>query len=39
MLEPSLQDDKRALKWLRREAVRGIGLANTGPAGLSIDWN
>jgi len=32
-----LRDDKRALKWLRREAERGIGLA-AGPPGLDIDW-
>jgi len=39
MLEPYLQDDKRALKWVRREAERGIGLAKAGPGGLSIDWD
>ncbi|KAM6501799.1 Creatinase/aminopeptidase [Amanita muscaria] len=33
-----LKDDKRALKWLRREAERGIGIA-AGPPGLDIDWN
>lgn len=33
-----LKDDKRALKWLKREAERGIGLA-AGPPGLDIDWN
>lgn len=32
-----LKDDKRALKWLKREAERGIGLA-AGPPGLDIDW-
>ncbi|KAF8634266.1 hypothetical protein AX17_004223 [Amanita inopinata Kibby_2008] len=33
-----LKDDKRALRWLRREAERGIGLA-TGPPGISIEWD
>ena len=32
-----LKDDKRAFKWLKREAERGIGLA-AGPPGLDIDW-
>ncbi|KAK7436849.1 hypothetical protein VKT23_014481 [Stygiomarasmius scandens] len=37
LLAPYLKDDKRALKWLRREADRGIGLA--GPAGgITVDW-
>lgn len=36
-LEPYLKDDKRALKWLRREAERGIGIVGTGP--ISIDWS
>ncbi|KAI0697287.1 Creatinase/aminopeptidase [Cytidiella melzeri] len=39
VLEPYLRDDKRALKWLQREAQRGIGVASTGPAGISIDWD
>lgn len=38
-LEPLLADDKRALKWLRREADRGIGIANAGPGGFAIDWD
>ncbi|KAF8893619.1 peptidase M24, structural domain-containing protein [Infundibulicybe gibba] len=38
-LAPFLKDDKRALKWLKREAERGIGLATTGPAGIAIDWD
>ncbi|KAL6301281.1 Creatinase/aminopeptidase [Sparassis latifolia] len=38
LLEPYLRDDKRALKWLQREAERGIGLAKA-PAGISIDWD
>ncbi|CCM03196.1 uncharacterized protein FIBRA_05320 [Fibroporia radiculosa] len=38
VLEPFLGKDKRALKWLRREAERGIGLAKAGPGGLAIDW-
>lgn len=37
-LEDLLQDDKRALKWLRREAERPIGVAQAGPGGLIIDW-
>ena len=40
-LEPYLKevDDKRAIKWLKREAERGIGMAQTGPGGLGIDWD
>ncbi|KAI0746192.1 Creatinase/aminopeptidase [Earliella scabrosa] len=38
-LEPYLKDDKRALKYLRREAERGIGIAGAGPGGLTIDWD
>jgi Xaa-Pro aminopeptidase len=38
-LEPLLKDDKRALKWLSRESERGIGIAGTGPSGISIDWD
>jgi len=37
-LSPYLKDDKRAMKWLKREAERGIGIA-TGPGGMSIDWD
>ncbi|KAF9050549.1 peptidase M24, structural domain-containing protein [Panaeolus papilionaceus] len=37
-LAPYLKDDKRALKWLKREADRGIGLAPTA-VGISIDWD
>ena len=38
-LEPYLRDDKRALRWLKREAERGLGIAPSGPGGLSIDWD
>lgn len=38
-LLPLIQDDKRAMKWLNREADRGIGLAPAGPGGISIDWD
>jgi Xaa-Pro aminopeptidase len=38
-LEPYLRDDARALKWLKRESDRGIGLAAPVPGGLSIDWS
>ncbi|KAF9237430.1 Creatinase aminopeptidase [Melanogaster broomeanus] len=38
-LEPYLKEDKRALKWLKREAERGIGIAGPGPAGITIDWD
>ncbi|KAH8092155.1 peptidase, M24 family protein, partial [Phellopilus nigrolimitatus] len=38
-LEPLIREDKRALKWLRREAERGIGQASPGPGGISIDWD
>ncbi|KDR67798.1 hypothetical protein GALMADRAFT_257642 [Galerina marginata CBS 339.88] len=37
-LAPFLKDDKRALKWLKREAERGIGLAPAA-AGISIEWD
>ena len=37
-LEPYLRDDKRALKWLKREADRNLGIAPTA-AGISIDWD
>ncbi|KAF9526867.1 aminopeptidase-P [Crepidotus variabilis] len=35
---PFLKEDKRALKWLKREADRGIGLAAPA-AGIHIDWD
>lgn len=38
-LEPYLKDDKRALKWLKREGDRGIGIAASGPGGITIDWD
>jgi Xaa-Pro aminopeptidase len=38
-LEPYIREDKRALKWLRREAERGIGMASPGPGGVFIDWD
>lgn len=38
MLEPYLQDDKRALSWLKREAGREIGIAKPVMGKLSIDW-
>lgn len=38
ILEPYLREDKRALKWLKRESDRGIGIAASGPGGISIDW-
>ncbi|KAI9511197.1 Creatinase/aminopeptidase, partial [Russula earlei] len=37
-LEGHLRDDKRALKFLRREAERPIGVAPAGPGGVIIDW-
>jgi len=37
-LEGLLRDDKRALKYLRREAERPIGVAPAGPGGVIIDW-
>jgi len=39
LLEPFLKDGKRALKWLKRESDRGIGLAVSGPGGIYIDWD
>jgi Xaa-Pro aminopeptidase len=39
MLEPYLRDDKIALKWLKREAERGIGISAPGPGGFSIEWD
>ncbi|KIM29700.1 hypothetical protein M408DRAFT_67274 [Serendipita vermifera MAFF 305830] len=38
-LEPYLQDDKRALKWLRRECQKGFGNEGKGSAGLAIEWD
>ncbi|KAG6333719.1 hypothetical protein ID866_5372 [Astraeus odoratus] len=38
-LEPYLKDDKRALKWLKREAERGIGIAGPVAGGITIDWD
>lgn len=38
LLSPLLKEDKRALKWLKRESDRGIGIA-TGPGGMSIEWD
>ncbi|KAF8149398.1 peptidase M24, structural domain-containing protein [Crassisporium funariophilum] len=37
-IAPFLKEDKRALKWLKREAERGIGLAPAA-AGIAIDWD
>ncbi|KAH6906528.1 aminopeptidase-P [Coprinopsis sp. MPI-PUGE-AT-0042] len=37
-LAPLLKDDKRALKWLKREADRDIGLA-AAPVGMAIEWS
>ncbi|KAF9000416.1 hypothetical protein BDQ17DRAFT_1359572 [Cyathus striatus] len=37
-LTPYIKDDKRAMKWLKREADRGIGIV-AGPGGMSIDWD
>ncbi|KAL5523413.1 hypothetical protein ACEPAG_7586 [Sanghuangporus baumii] len=40
LLEPLIRDDKRAVRWLRREAERGIGQASPVPGvGLHIDWD
>jgi Xaa-Pro aminopeptidase len=40
-LEPLLRekDDKRALKWIKRESERGIGLVPPGPGGITIEWD
>ena len=38
-LEPMIRGDKRAMKWLKREADRGIGLAPALAGGVSIDWD
>ncbi|KAF7376672.1 Creatinase aminopeptidase [Mycena sanguinolenta] len=42
MLSPLLTDDKRAMKWLKREADRGIGIANgitTSLGSFNVDWD
>jgi len=38
LLAPLLQDDKRALNWLRKQSERGPPM-DPGPAGLFIDWH
>ena len=35
-LTPYLQDDKRASKWLKREAEPGLGISLTSPGGISF---
>jgi len=35
-LKPYLRDDKRASRWLEREAERGFGISLTGPGGITI---
>ncbi|TFK24757.1 aminopeptidase-P [Coprinopsis marcescibilis] len=37
-LAPLLKDDDRALKWLKRECERKIGLA-AAPGGVAIEWS
>ncbi|KAG5726736.1 hypothetical protein E4T56_gene11580, partial [Termitomyces sp. T112] len=37
-LSPFLKEDKRASKWLKREAERGIGLATLPGGVVHIDW-
>ncbi|KAA1472816.1 Creatinase/aminopeptidase [Dentipellis sp. KUC8613] len=37
-LEPYLRDDKRALRWLKREAERPIGVQPALPGGVLINW-
>ncbi|RDX41089.1 Creatinase/aminopeptidase [Lentinus brumalis] len=32
-------NDKRAIKYLHRQAERGIGISGAGPGGLTIDWD
>ena len=32
-------EDKRAVKWLRREAERGVGTASPVPGGIHINWD
>ncbi|KAG5340300.1 hypothetical protein C0989_002193 [Termitomyces sp. Mn162] len=38
-LSPFLKEDKRASKWLKREAERGIGLATLPGGVVHIDWD
>ncbi|KAG6902507.1 hypothetical protein C0995_015699 [Termitomyces sp. Mi166 len=38
-LSPFLKEDKRALKWLKREAERGIGLATLPGGVVNIEWD
>ncbi|KZV72786.1 Creatinase/aminopeptidase [Peniophora sp. CONT] len=37
-LEPLLRDDKRALRWLKRQAERPLGVQPVGPGGVLIEW-
>ena len=39
LLEPLIHNDKRAMRYLRREAERGIGIAGAVPGGITIDWD
>lgn len=39
MLAPLVEDDKRALRWLKREAERGIGLASPVFRDVHINWD
>lgn len=38
-LEPLLENDKRALKWLKKECTKTFGNDGKGSAGLSIEWD
>lgn len=38
MLEPYLNEDKRALNWLRREAGRDLGLSKAVGGVVHINW-
>ncbi|KAI0318858.1 Creatinase/aminopeptidase [Amylostereum chailletii] len=38
-LEPLLRDDKRAIRWLRRQADKPMGVAPAGPGGVLIEWD
>ena len=38
-LTPLLKDNKLAMKWLKREADRGIGLAAPVAGGISVEWD
>jgi Xaa-Pro aminopeptidase len=38
-LEPYLEGDKRALKWLRKECQKTFGNEGKGSAGLAIEWD